>query len=86
MPPELPEDGRSIWLKHEPTLTEGGSMPLFSKTEEAESVAPYNGQRWEYKTLNLNFKASVAFEGEFNKVPADAVRERRHPHVRLLRG
>jgi hypothetical protein len=44
-------------------------MPLFAKTqEEAENIAPYNGQLWEYKTLNLNFKASVAFEGEFNKL------------------
>jgi hypothetical protein len=25
-------------------------------------------QQWEYKVLNLNFKASIAFEDEFNKL------------------
>jgi hypothetical protein len=39
-----------------------------SNDSEAEPEEVWGGQRWQYKTLNLNFKASLAFESEFNKL------------------
>ena len=37
------------------------------KAESSERDASPE-QQWEYKALNLNFKASVGFEDEFNKL------------------
>ena len=39
-----------------------------SQTITEPPPAPYSGQRWEYTTLNLNFKASVKFEDAFNEL------------------
>lgn len=39
---------------------------LTKDAPEPEIAEPYLGQRWEYKTLNLNFKASIGFESAFN--------------------
>lgn len=36
------------------------------QAREERNANPEN--QWEYKTLNLNFKASIAFEDEFNKL------------------
>jgi hypothetical protein len=44
-------------------------MSFLTRTaDEAETLEPYDGQCWEYKALNLNFKASVSFEDTFNKL------------------
>ena len=46
-------------------------MRLGTRTQdEPEPVEPYDGPQWTYKTLNLNFKASIAFDQEFNKLGA----------------
>jgi hypothetical protein len=36
--------------------------------EEREERDANPDEQWEYKALNLNFKASIAFEDEFNKL------------------
>lgn len=41
------------------------------RRSEGENIAdaePWTGEAWEYKTINLNWKASIAFEDEFNKL------------------
>jgi hypothetical protein len=48
-------------------------MGLLSKKETEpgqEPVELYDGPTWEYKAMNLNWKASIAFEAEFNKLGA----------------
>lgn len=45
-------------------------MRLGRPQDSPEPDEPFDGQRWEYRTLNLNFKASIAFETEFNKLGA----------------
>lgn len=44
-------------------------MPLLKRTEtEAEPEETWDGPAWEYRTVNLNWKASVGIEPEFNKL------------------
>ena len=44
-------------------------MALLRRTETEEvDLEPWTGAVWEYKTVNLNWKAGIAFEDEFNKL------------------
>lgn len=44
------------------------SRKMRESSSPETAYEPYSGPTWEYRTLNLNFKASIAMEDEFNKL------------------